>query len=166
VLREGLAVKELLELLDHEGRCPVEEMATRLGLPVEQVAAKLDELERAGVILGYRAVIDWDKAAVPRVFAFIEVKATPEPKLGFDGVAQHIARFAEVHSVYLMSGAYDLSVVVQGKDFRDIARFVAEDLAPHPQVVSTATHLVMRVYKLDGTLLVGEVGDRRLAVTP
>ncbi len=159
-------MKELLDLLAHEGRCPLEEIATRLGLGVEDAAAKVDQLEQAGVILGYKAVVDWDKADVPRVFAFIEVKATPEPKLGFDGVAEHIARFSEVHSVYLMSGAYDLSVVVQGRDFRDIARFVAEDLAPHPQVVSTATHLVMRVYKLDGTLLTGEPTDRRLAISP
>lgn len=159
-------MKAILDILSREGRCPAEEIATRLGRSEQDVAAAIEQLEREGVVVGYKALVDWEKAGSEKVYALIEVRAEPEPKHGFHAVAEYIARFSEVHSVYLVSGAYDLCVVVEGEDFRDIARFVAEELAPHPQVVSTATHFVLKNYKLDGHMLTGERPDRRLAISP
>jgi DNA-binding Lrp family transcriptional regulator len=133
----------------------------------EAVAEAIAKLEQDGTILGYRALVDWQKASNDKLYAFIEVKATPQPRSGFDDVADHISRFPQVHSLYLMSGQYDLTVVVEGGDLRDIANFVAEELAPHPQVVSTATHFVLRTYKRDGVLVAAErVKDKRLLVSP
>ncbi|MFQ6096342.1 MAG: Lrp/AsnC family transcriptional regulator [Armatimonadota bacterium] len=159
-------MKEILDILDRDGRAPIEEIADRLGKTMEEVAAAIDSLERDGVILGYKALVDWDKTGEDKLYAFIEAKATPRPRRGFDEVAEHVSRFPQVHSVYLMSGAYDLTVVVQGRDFREIARFVAEELAPHPDISSTSTHFVLKTYKRDGHLLFGDRRNKRLPVTP
>jgi DNA-binding Lrp family transcriptional regulator len=160
-------VKRILEILEQDARCSTEEIATRLDMTPEAVAEAIQGLEQDGTILGYRALVDWQKASDDKLYAFIEVKATPEPRTGFDEVADHISRFPQVHSLYLMSGQYDLIVVVEGKDLRGIANFVAEELAPHPQVVSTSTHFVLRTYKRDGVLVPAEkADDKRLVVSP
>ncbi|MFQ6132708.1 MAG: Lrp/AsnC family transcriptional regulator [Armatimonadota bacterium] len=159
-------MEAVLDILAREARCSLEEIATRLDLTTEEVAQAIGDMEQQGVIVGYKALIDWEKVGSKKVYALIEVRAEPEPKHGFHAVAEYIARYPEVHSVYLVSGAFDLCVVVEGEDFRDIASFVAEELAPHPQVVSTATHFVLKNYKLDGQMLVGERPARRLAVSP
>ncbi len=160
-------MKRILEILEQDARCSTEEIATRLDMTPEDVADAMGKLEQDGTILGYRALVDWQKASRDTLYAFIEVKATPQPRTGFDEVAEHISRFPEVHSLYLMSGQYDLIVVVVGKDIRDVANFVAEELAPHPQVVSTATHFVLRTYKRDGVLVsTDKPEDKRLLVSP
>jgi DNA-binding Lrp family transcriptional regulator len=161
-----MPVDPILEILAREGRCPPAEIATRLGLEESEVAARIKDYEDRGVILGYRALVDWERAGDGRIFAFIEVRANPERGAGFDRLAEHIAGFEEVHSVHLISGTHDLNVVIQGHDFREIALFVAEKLAPLPQVVTTATSFVLKSYKLEGMTVVAETEDRRLPVSP
>ncbi len=161
-----MQLQRLLEILEHEGPRPTEELATRLGCSTQEVEEALAEARRRGWLLRYSALINWEKLNVPRVFAFIEVEATPEHGTGFDHLADYIGRFEEVHSVYLMSGRADLTVVVQGTDFREIARFVAEKLAPTPGVKATATSFVLKTYKMEGELLTDQPGNSRLAVSP
>jgi len=156
----------ILEILASEGRCTAEEIALRLGMDARDVEARIAEYERNHVVLGYHAVVNWHKADDQRLFAFIEVKASPERGQGFDRLAEHIAGFAEVHSVHLVSGTHDLNVVIQGRDFREVALFVAEKLAPLEQVQSTATSFVLKSYKVEGQLIKTEGEDHRLAVTP
>lgn len=159
----------VLEILAGDATCPPQEIAVRLDLDEAEVAAKIKELEENHVILGYHAVVDWSRVGDERdtpVFAFIEVRASPERGMGFDRLADHIAGFDEVHSVHLISGTHDLNVVIQGRDFREVALFVAEKLAPLPQVQSTATSFVLKSYKLEGTVLAKDDSDRRLPVTP
>lgn len=159
-------MEQILQILAQDGRTSAEEIATRLGRPVEEIQQKIQQLEEEGIIVSYGALINWEKAAPHKVFAFINVKATPEHGRGFDSVAEYISRFPEVHSLYLMSGTTDLQVVVEGKDFREIARFVAEKLAPAPGVQSTETSFVLKSYKMEGILLQEKPGDQRLAVAP
>ena len=156
----------ILEILSKDGRCPAAEIATRLGLDEAEVAAKIRAYEDSGVILGYRALVDWEKAGDGRIFAFIEVRANPERGMGFNRLAEHIAGFEEVHSVHLVSGTHDLNVVIQGRDFREVALFVAEKLAPLEQVQSTATSFVLKSYKVEGQAITKADEDHRLAVSP
>jgi DNA-binding Lrp family transcriptional regulator len=159
----------ILEILADDARCTAKEIAVRLGMDESEVAGKIKQLEEDQVILGYHAVVDWSRVGDDRdipVFAFIEVRASPERGMGFDRLAEHIAGFDEVHSVHLISGTHDLNVVVEGRDFREVALFVAEKLAPLPQVQSTATSFVLKSYKLEGTILAKDDTDRRLPVTP
>jgi len=160
------AQRSILSILAEEGRCTAAEIATRLDLDPGEVEQLVQQMERDHVILGYHALVDWDRAGESKVFAFIEVKANPERGAGFDALATHIAAFSEVHSVHLISGTHDLNVVCEGEDFRQIALFVSEKLAPLPQVVGTATSFVLKTYKLDGQLVVRDGVDHRLPVSP
>ncbi len=158
--------EKILRILQVEARAECGDIAERLGISPEEVEQAIRELEDEGVILGYRALVDWSRNDIERVYAFILVEATPEHGVGFEKVADTVARFEEVHSVHLTSGTADLTIVVEGDDFREIARFVAEKLAPTPGVEGTATSFVLRTYKLEG-LIIGETpAARRLAVTP
>lgn len=159
-------MKELLEILESEGPVDPEELAVRLGKSQAEIEEILAQLRQQGVLRRYGALINWEKADCDKVFAFINVSATPEHGQGFDSVAAYISQFDEVHSLYLMSGLSDLCVVVEGRDFRDIANFVAEKLAPSPGVRSTATSFVLKTYKMEGEKLFGEVENGRLAVSP
>ncbi len=138
---------ELLKLLSRNARYSVKDLATMLALSEEEVINQINKLEKAGIICGYKAVIDWDKLDGAYVSAIIELNVVPKAELGFEEVAEKIAAYSEVESVYLMSGVYDLNVVVKGKSLQDIARFVARELATIDSVTSTATHFVMRRYK-------------------
>ncbi|MBD3293306.1 MAG: AsnC family transcriptional regulator [Armatimonadia bacterium] len=158
--------EKILTILTGEGRLPDADIAERLGLTAEEVAETISEMEADGTLLGYRALVDWSKANVERVFAYILVEGTPQHSVGFDELARHIARFSEVHSIHLTSGTADLTVVVEGRDFRDIARFVAEKLAPSPGVTGTSTSFVLKTYKLEGRLMDEQPTSRRLAVSP
>jgi len=160
------AQRSILSILAEEGCCTADEIATRLGLDPAEVRRLIEQMERDHVILGYHALVDWERAGESKVFAFIEVKANPERGAGFDALAAHIAAFPEVHSVHLISGTHDLNVVLEGDDFREIALFVSEKLAPLPQVVGTATSFVLKTYKLDGQLVVRDGADHRLPVVP
>ncbi len=156
----------LLHLLQHDARVPREDLAAQLNLPVEEVNRKIADYEAAGVILGYSTVIDTEKVGDQFVTAVIEVKITPERGGGFDRLADRIARFSQVQSCYLMSGGYDLLVVVDGKSLREVAAFVSERLASLEGVIATATHFRLKAYKENGiTLARGESADR-LPVSP
>lgn len=152
---------ELLKLLSTNARYTVEQLATMLAAAPEAVAAEIDALEKAGVICGYKTVIDWEKVDATSVSAIIELNVVPKADLGFEEVAEKVASYPVVEAVYLMSGGYDLNVVVKGKNLQDIARFVARELATIDSVTSTATHFVMRRYKeMDVKLFEGESDDR------
>ena len=123
-------------------------------------------LEQERVIVGYPALVNWDKTPIEKVKAVIEVKVTPQRDMGFDAIAARIYRFDEVTAVYLMSGAYDLMLEVQAESLRTLANFVSQKLATIDSVLSTATHFVLKKYKVDGVILEEEHADHRLAVTP
>jgi DNA-binding Lrp family transcriptional regulator len=137
-----------------------------LNLPETEIAARIKAYEEGEVILGYRAVLNEEKLGQYIVRAVIEVKITPERGGGFDRLAERIAKYAEVRSCYLMSGGYDLLVVVEGTSLREVATFVSEKLATIQGVVSTATHFMLKVYKEQGLLIHAEANEERLAISP
>jgi DNA-binding Lrp family transcriptional regulator len=156
----------LLELLQQNGKLTPAEIAERLGMEESAVMAKIEQLERDKVILGYHGVIDRERTGNHDVAALIEVKLTPERGGGFDRLAERIAKFDQVTSCYLMSGGYDLAVFVEGEDLREVARFVAERLSTIEGVISTVTHFQLKVYKQSGFLAATESETQRLPVTP
>ncbi len=152
---------ELLKLLSTNARYTVEQLAVMLAATPEAVAAEIDALEKQGVICGYKTVIDWEKIDATSVSAIIELNVVPKADLGFEEVAERVASYPEVEAVYLMSGGYDLNVVVKGKNLQEVSRFVARELATIDSVTSTATHFVMRRYKeMDVKLFDEEPDDR------
>jgi len=157
---------ELLKLLRDDASLTPAQIAGRLNLAEAEVGTKIKELETNGVILGYRTVINEEKLEVDIVRAVIEVKITPEREGGFDRQATRIARFDEVRSCYLMSGGYDLMVVVEGTDLKAVSAFVSEKLATIQGVISTVTHFMLKPYKEQGVLMGGEFSDEKLAVSP
>ena len=157
---------EILTILARDARTSPETIATLTGRGVGEVRAAVAEYEHSGVIKHYKTIVDWEKAGVERVFAFIDVKVLPARDVGFDAVAERIYRYPEVHSVWLISGGSDLRIVVQGNDIREIGRFVAERLSAIEGVTGTDTHFLLRRYKEDQDLFVDEEEDHRLVVTP
>ena len=157
---------KVLELLYEDARVTPERAAVMLGMREEDVRAAVDKLEQERVIVGYPALVNWDKTPIEKVKAVIEVKVTPQRDMGFDAIAARIYRFDEVTAVYLMSGAYDLMLEVQSESLRTLANFVSQKLATIDSVLSTATHFVLKKYKVDGVILEEEHADHRLAVTP
>ena len=152
---------ELLKLLNRNARYTAEELATMLDTTAEGVSAAVRELEEDGLIRGYKAVIDWEKLDGAFVSAIIEINVVPKAGLGFEEVAEKVMKYPQVEAVYLMSGVYDLNVVVKGKTLQDIAKFVAKELATIDSVTSTTTHFVMRRYKeMDVELTSGPDDDR------
>jgi DNA-binding Lrp family transcriptional regulator len=161
-----MSIDPLLQLLRRQARHSHQELAELLALSEEEVRERLGAWERNGTILGYQAVINPEQAGDDDVSAFIEVKVTPERGGGFDRLAMRIARFDQVVSCYLASGGYDLMVVVEGSDLREVARFVSEKLSTMDGVISTATHFRLKTYKENGFIF-GEVsGPERLVVSP
>jgi DNA-binding Lrp family transcriptional regulator len=137
-----------------------------LNMSEAAVTAKIKAYEAEHVILGYRTILNEEKLGRDIVRAVIEVKITPERGGGFDRLAERIAKYSEVESCYLMSGGYDLLVVVEGSNLREVATFVSEKLATIQGVISTATHFMLRAYKQQGILMRREQDEERLAVTP
>lgn len=152
---------KLLKLLSRDSRVSESDMATMLGLSEEQVRAEIREMEEAGIIRGYKAVIDWERLDDANVSAIIELKVTPKAGLGFEDVAAKVMKYPEVESVYLMSGVYDLNVVVKGRTFHEVAKFIAKELSTIESVTSTATHFVLRRYKEMDVELLGSGTDER-----
>ena len=152
---------EILKLLATNARYSVEDIATMLDSTTEEIEVAIEELEKDGLLRGYKAVVDWDKLDGAYVSAIIELNVVPKAGLGFEEVAKKIMAYREVESVYLMSGVYDLNVVVKGKTLQDIAWFVAKELSTIDSVTSTTTHFVMRRYKeMDVELISAEEDDR------
>lgn len=156
----------LLQLLRRKARFSDQDLADLLSSTNEAVAAKVAAWEADGTILGYHAVIDPEATGDTSVSAFIEVKVTPERGGGFDRLAMRISRFDQVVSCYLASGGYDLMVVVEGADLREVARFVSEKLSSLDGVISTATHFRLKTYKENGFIFEKEAVSERLAVSP
>lgn len=156
----------LLKLLKENASLKPAALAAMLNLPETEVTAKIAAYEADQVILGYRTILNEEKLGVDVVRAVIEVKITPERGGGFDRLAERIAKYHEVKSCYLMSGAYDLLVVVEGNGLRGVATFVSEKLATIQGVISTATHFLLKAYKDQGVLMSRERDEGRLAVTP
>ena len=154
-------MEKLLALLEQNARLTNAQLAVMTGKTEEEVAAELAKLEADGIIHGYQALIDWEKAGRQLVEARIEIKVVPKRDMGFDEIAGIIAGFSEVSSVYPMSGGYDIGVTVIGKSFRDIAMFVAQRLAVLDSVQSTATHFVLNKYKEKGVLFMERQKDER-----
>ena len=157
---------ELLKLLRDDASLTPAQIAGRLNLAEAEVETQIKNLESNGVILGYRTVINEEKLEGDIVRAVIEVKITPEREGGFDRLATRIARFDEVRSCYLMSGGYDLMVVVEGTDLKAVSAFVSEKLATIQGVISTVTHFMLKPYKEQGVLMGGEFSDEKMVVSP
>src|SRR6266566_2237559 len=143
----------LLRLLRENAALQPAQLAAMLNLPEPEVLAKIEAYETSGVILGYRAILSEEKLGLETVHAVIEVKIAPERGGGFDRLAERIAKYGEVSSCFLMSGGYDLLVIVEGKNLREVASFVSEKLATIQGVVSTATHFMLKPYKEQGVLM-------------
>lgn len=158
--------EEILRILDDNDRIDPATIATMLDASEEEVRAAIDELEKSGAIVNYHAVINWEKVDKNLVQALIDVKVSPQRDVGFDQIAERIYRFPEVKSVYLMSGAYDLSVAVEGRSLKEVADFVATKLATIDHVLSTTTHFILRKYKEEGVILDDKSEVKRLVVSP
>lgn len=156
----------LLKLLHENAALKPAQLGAMLNVSEADVTSKIKRYEAEHVILGYRAVLNEDKLGRDIVRALIEVKITPERGGGFDRLAERIAKYSEVRSCYLMSGGYDLLVIVEGNNLREVAAFVSEKLATIQGVLSTATHFMLRAYKEQGVLMAREQAEERLAVTP
>ena len=152
---------ELLKLLENDARLSPEALALMLNKETGDIRDMIEGYERDGVILGYRTIIDWDKTNREYVCAMIEIKITPQRDRGYDHVAQMIYNYPEVESVYLMSGGFDLAVFIKGKTMREVAFFVAEKLATIEDVISTATHFVLRKYKDNNVVYGAAPADER-----
>ena len=158
--------RRILEVLIDDARTPVSQIAVMLGRPQEEVAAAIEDMEQRRVILKYPALVNWDKVEGDEVEALIEVRVTPQRGHGFDAIAEQIYRFEEVRNVYLMSGGYDLLVMLKSRNLKKLALFVAEKLSTIDGVLSTATHFVLKRYKNEGVITSETPEDRRLKVTP
>lgn len=156
----------LLKLLRDNSALVPAQIGRMLNLSEAEVTAKIKQYEKDEIILGYRAILNEEKLSIDRVRATIEVKLTPERDGGFDRIAERVARYAEVRSCFLMSGGYDLLVIVEGANLHDVAMFVAEKLATIQGVTSTATHFMLKPYKDHGVLMKAEQNGERLAVAP
>lgn len=156
----------MLNLLRSNAALTVSELSAMLNLSPDEVTQRIRQYEEDRIVLGYRAVLNEEKLGIDVVRAVIEVRITPERGGGFDRLAERIAKYAEVRSCYLMSGSYDLLVVVEGKTLRELASFVAEKLATIQGVLSTATHFMLKPYKEHGVLMGHERAEDRLPITP
>jgi DNA-binding Lrp family transcriptional regulator len=159
--------KELLYLLEEDARRTPNILATLIGVSEQEITEAMDQLEKEKVILKYPALINWDQVdGNGNVTAMIEVKVTPQRDVGFDEIAARIYKFPEVQSVYLMSGSYDLSIVIEGESIKDVAFFVSQRLSTLDNVISTATHFILKKYKHDGVIYDEGDEDKRMIVTP
>lgn len=151
---------KILKLLETNARMEISDIATVTGLTEDEVKTEIKEMEKNGVIRGYKGIIDWEKVDRAVVSAIIELKVTPKAKYGFEEVAERIARYPEVEQVSLMSGACDLTVIVKGKTFQEVSSFVAKELAVIDSVTSTATQFIMRKYKEFGVEMIDNEDGR------
>lgn len=158
--------KELLESIQYNSRAKISDLALMLDRKEVDISAELTAMQKEKIICGYHTLINWDKTNTERVTALIEVKVTPQRGEGFDKIAERIYRFKEVSSVYLMSGGFDLTVIIEGATMKEVALFVGQKLAPLESVLSTGTHFVLKKYKEYGIILEEEKKDERMAVTP
>ena len=159
-------MEEILNILDKEkGNVSRAKIAQMLGLEEKEVADKIEKMEKENVIVGYKTIVNWDKTDKDVVVALIELRITPQRGEGFDKVAERIYKYPQVKSLYLMSGAYDLAVTIEGKSMKEVALFVAQKLAPMDSIISTATHFVLKKYKEEGIVFEDDEKDTRQVIT-
>ena len=159
-------MKDILAILEQNARATPEEISEMTGRATEEVKAAIAEAERSRAIVKYKTLVNWDRLGEQEVLALVELRVTPQRDVGFDGVAGRIARFPEVRSLHLMSGDYDLSVLLAGRTMQEVASFVAMKLAALEEVHGTTTHFLLKRFKEDGVILNGEEGVKRLPLSP
>ena len=159
-------MEEILNILDKEkGNVSRAKIAQMLGIEEKEVADKIEKMEKENVIVGYKTIVNWDKTDKDVVVALIDLRITPQRGEGFDKVAERIYKYPQVKSLYLMSGAYDLAVTIEGKSMKEVALFVAQKLAPMDSIISTATHFVLKKYKEEGIVFEDDEKDTRQVIT-
>ena len=158
--------EQILAILEKNSRIDLKELAVLLGVEELDIVNEMAEMEKEGIICGYHTLIDWEKTSIDKVTALIEVRVTPQRGQGFDNIAERIYKYPEVTAVYVISGAYDLLVTLDGKNLRDISRFVSDKLSTMDYVLSTATHFILKKYKDHGTILTKKYEDEREKVSP
>ena len=158
--------EKILAIIEKNSRIDLKDLAALLGESEAAVANEIADMEKENIICGYHTMINWDNTGNEKVIALIEVKVTPQRGMGFDKIAERIYQYSEVNSVYLMSGAFDFTVIIEGKTRREVAQFVSEKLSPMDSVLSTATHFVLKKYKDHGTIMYEKPGDERMMITP
>ncbi len=157
---------KILNMLEKNSRIDLKDMAVMLGVSEAEVANEMADMEKEHIICGYHTIINWDKTDDEKVTALIEVKVTPQRGLGFDSIAERIYQYSEITSVYLMSGGFDFTVIIEGKSMKEVAQFVSNKLATLDSVLSTSTHFVLKKYKDYGKVIDVPVKDERMLVTP
>ncbi len=153
---------EILRILEENGRIPSEEIATMTTLSKDDVAGRIHALEDARVIRKYTAIVNWEKAGNGEVSAIIELKVSPERDFGYDRIAERLSRFSQVRTVRLITGTYDLQLLVTGRNMQEVSRFVSEHVAPMDRIRETATHIIMKPYKENGNILFEQPEAERL----
>lgn len=158
--------EKILQIIEKNSRIDLKELAVILGTEEIQIVNELQKMEEEGIICGYHTLIDWEKTNIDKVSALIEVRVTPQRGQGFDSIAERIYKYPEVNSVYLISGAYDLLVTLEGKTLKDVSSFVSDKLSTQDSILSTATHFILKKYKDHGTILAKKNIDEREMITP
>ncbi len=158
--------EELLSIIEKNSRIGLKDLAVMLNKSEAEILQELEMLEKDGIICGYHTLIDWEKTSIEKVMALIEVRVTPQRGKGFDEIAERIYNYPEVRAVYLISGGFDLLVILEEKSLREIANFVSDKLSTLDSVLSTATHFILKKYKDHGTILNKRIKDEREIITP
>jgi len=156
--------QEILKLLENDARLSAKQISEMTGTPAAEVSKVVKKAEKDRVILKYKTVVNWDKAGDDDVWAMIEVRVSPQSDVGFDAIAEHIYRFPETRTVYLVSGTYDLMLVVTGKTLKQVGEFVSENVATIDGIQGTVTHFVLKRYKEDGEIIEGNPEVKRQPV--
>ena len=158
--------EKILNMLEKNGRIDIKDMATMLGTNETVIANEMADMEKEHIICGYHTLINWDNTSDEKVTALIEIKVTPQRGVGFDSIAERIYNYEEITSLYLMSGGFDFTAIIEGKTMKSVAQFVSSKLAPLESVLSTSTHFILKKYKDYGTVLDVPDTDERMLVTP
>ncbi len=158
--------EELLAIVEKNSRIDTKELAVLLGVQEIDIINELAKLQDEGIICGFHTLINWEKTDIEKVMALIEVKVTPQRGQGFDSIAERIYKYPEVRAVYLISGGFDLLVILEEKTLKEIANFVSDKLSPLDSVLSTATHFILKKYKDHGIMLSEKYEDKREVITP
>ena len=158
--------EKILRIIEKNSRIDLGELAVLLGVEEIDIVNELAAMESEGVICGYHTLIDWEKTSIEKTTALIEVRPTPQRGHGFDSIAERIYQYPEVRDVYLISGGYDLLIIMEGKTLKEIANFVSDKLSTQDSILSTATHFILKKYKEHGTILDKKSTDERMQITP
>ncbi|MBD5134967.1 MAG: Lrp/AsnC family transcriptional regulator [Lachnospiraceae bacterium] len=158
--------EKILAVIEKNSRIDLNDLAMMLGATEAEVANEIADMEKEHIICGYHTLINWDNTSNEKVTALIEVKVTPQRGLGFDKIAERMYNFPDVRAVYLMSGGFDFTVIIEEKTMKEVAQFVTDKLAPLEAVRGTATHFILKKYKDHGTVLAENNKDERMLVTP